>query len=149
VSGTAWAAGVDVGLYAAKSAVLVAAQLQLGNSATRLLLHMALECWDDGENPMGAVPRRYYGRRELSAIALGYLAPANGTPAAFLAVKRAVRELVDKGAITRIRAGGDGRPAEYEIKVPVARPRRGRAVLFPVRSDEQGVDERYPQGVGF
>lgn len=143
-------AGVDVGLYAAKSAVLVAAQLRLGNSATRLLLHMALECWDDEENPMGAEPRRYFGRRELSAIALGYLAPSNGTPAAFLAVKRAVRELVDKGAIARIRAGGNGRPAEYEIKVPVARPKRvGRTVLFPVRTDVQGADERPPQRVGF
>jgi hypothetical protein len=61
VRGIASIAGVAVGLYAAKSAVLVAAQLRLGNSATRLLLHMALECWDDEENPMGAEPRRYYG----------------------------------------------------------------------------------------
>ena len=143
-------AGADVGLYAAKSAVLVAAQLRLGNSATRLLLHMALECWDDEDNPMGAEPRRYFGRRELSAIALGYLAPSNGTQAAFLAVKRAVRELVDKGAIARVRPGGNGRPAEYELLVPVARPKRaGRAVLFPVPTTVQGVGDRSPQRVGF
>jgi hypothetical protein len=151
VTACAPGSGVDVGLYAAKSAVLVAAQLRLGNSATRLLLHMALECWDDEDNPMGAEPRRYYGRRELSAIALGYLAPANGTQAAYLAVKRAVRELVDKGAIARIRPGGNGRPAEYELKVPVSKPKRGgRAVLFAVPSEaDQGVDERPAQRVGF
>lgn len=139
-----------MGLYAAKSAVLVAAQLDLGHSATRLLLHMALECWDDEVNPLGAPARRYFGRRELSALALGYLAPANGSQAAFLAVKRATRELVDKGAITRIRSGGNGRPAEYELQVPVARPKKaGSTFLFAVRDAEQGVAERPPQRVGF
>jgi len=83
-----------MGLYAAKNAVYVAAKLQLGGSAARLFLHMPLECWDDDDNPGGQAARRYFGRRELSAIALGFLAPDNGSDAAFQAVKRATKELV-------------------------------------------------------
>jgi hypothetical protein len=112
-----------MGLYAAKNAVLVAARLRLGNSAARLFLHMALECWDDNNNPAGRAPRRYFGRRESSAIALGFLAPSNGCEPAFQAVKRATRELVEKGAIVRLRHGGNGRPAEFELLVYSGRPR--------------------------
>ena len=57
-----------MGLFAAKNAVLVAARLGLGNTATRLLLHMALECWDDADNPGEQPPRRYFGGRESSRI---------------------------------------------------------------------------------
>lgn len=136
-----------MGLYAAKSAVLVAAQLGLGNTATRLLLHMALECWDDEDNPARVPPRRYFGRRELSAIALGFLAPDNGSEAAFRAVKRATKELVDKGAIVRVRHGGNGLAAEFELQVPVVLPRRRSSgpVLLPLRSPEQGAGEWSPQ----
>jgi hypothetical protein len=102
-----------MGLYAAKNAVLVSAQLGLKNGAARLLLSMALECWDDEENPAGQVPRRYFAGREHSAIALGFLAPDNGSEAAFRAVKRTIRELVDAGAIVRIRAGRNGSTSEY------------------------------------
>ena len=112
-----------MGLYAAKSAVLVSAQLGLGNAVARLFLHMSLECWDDEPNPGGQVPRRYFGRREMSAIALGFLAPDNGSEQAFRAVKRAVRELVDKGAVVRTRQGGNGRSAEFALQVYSARPR--------------------------
>lgn len=140
-----------MGLYAAKSAVLVAAQLELGNQATRLFFHMALECWDDEDNPAGQVPRRYFGRRELSALALGYLAPANGSSAAFQAVKRATKELVEKGALVRVRHGGSGMAAEFELQVPVDRPRRAQldGVVVPFRSLERGVDSRSPQRSSF
>ncbi len=130
-----------MGLYSAKSAVLVSAQLRLGNTATRLLLHMALECWDDDENP-GQVPaQRYFGRRELSAIALGFLAPENGSEAAFRAVQRATKELVDKGAIVRVRHGGNGAAAEFELQLPIAKPKRtrGGGYLFPVENRDQGT----------
>ncbi|GAA1061640.1 hypothetical protein [Agromyces bracchium] len=140
-----------MGLFAAKSAVLVAARLGLGNAATRLLLHMALECWDE-DTPDGRPARRYFGGREMSAVALGFTAPENGGPAAHQAVKRAVRELVKKGAIVRVRAGGRGLPAEYELLVSSSKPSAARAAVdnpvvlqFPARG--QGVIERTPQGV--
>lgn len=140
-----------MGLYAAKNAVLVAAQLQLGNTATRLFLHMCLECWDEEDNPGRQTPRRYYGRRELSAIALGFLAPENGSESAFRAVKRAVKELVDKGAIVRVGHGGNGRPAEFELQVDSARPRvRGRepvVIAFPDPNEEASGSP--PQRVRF
>jgi hypothetical protein len=109
-----------MGLFAAKNAVLVAARLELGNSAARLLLHMALECWDETRGAQK--PRRYFAGRESSAIALGFLAPENASEHAHRAVKRAVRELVDRGAIERVRAGGRGVTAEYELKLDSARP---------------------------
>ncbi len=141
----------DVGLYAAKSAVLVAAQLRLGNTATRLLLHMALECWDDEDNPGRVPPRRYFGRRELSAIALGFLAPDNGSDAAFRALQRATKELVDKGAIVRVRSGGNGAAAEFELQLPIAKPKRtrGNGYLFPVENREQGSNFWSPQASTF
>lgn len=140
-----------MGLYAAKNAVLVAAQLHLGNTATRLFLHMCLECWDEEDNPGRQTPRRYYGRRELSAIALGFLAPDNGSEPAFRAVKRAIKELVDKGAIVRVDHGGNGRPAEFELQVDSVRPRvRGRepiVIAFP--EPNQGTNNSSPQRASF
>jgi hypothetical protein len=147
-----WNLDDDVmGLYAAKNAVMVAAQLGLGNTATRLFLHMCLECWDDEDNPAKGAPRRYYGRRELSAIALGFLAPDNGSEPAFRAVKRAIKELVDKGAIVRIGHGGNGRPAEFELQVDSSRPRiRGREpVVLAFPGTTQGAVQRSPQRASF
>jgi hypothetical protein len=144
-------ANSNVGLYAAKSAILVAAQLGLGSTATRLLLHMALECWDDEDNPGKVPPRRYFGRRELSAIALGFLAPENGSEAAFRALQRATKELVDKGAIVRLRHGGNGVAAEFELLLPISKPKRtrGDGYLFPVESRHQGATFWSPQGATF
>lgn len=138
-----------MGYWAAKNAVLVAAELRLGNMATRLFLHMALECWDDESNARGQAPRRYFGRRELSAIALGFLAPDNGTEAAFAAVKRAVHELVEKGAIVRVRAAGNGRPAEFELQLDSSRPprpidRTGEAVILPFVTSRSGGEFSAP-----
>ena len=120
-----------MGLYAAKSAVLIAAQLKLSHPAARLLVHMALECWDD-DNPGGQEPRRYYARRESSAIALGFLAPDNASERAFQVVKRAIRELIAKGAIRRIRVGGSGRTAQYELLVDSSRPGLARVPNPPI-----------------
>jgi hypothetical protein len=147
-----WNLDDDVmGLYAAKNAVMVAAQLKLGNTAARLFLHMCLECWDDEDNPAKGLPRRYFGRRELSAIALGFLAPDNGSEAAFRAVKRSIKELVDKGAIVRVGHGGNGRPAEFELQVDSTRPRvRGRepvVIAFP--GFGQGADSSTPERASF
>jgi hypothetical protein len=143
--------GDVMGLYAAKSAVLVAAQLRLGSTAARLFLHMCLECWDDEDNPGRQVPRLYYGRRELSAIALGFLAPDNGAEPAFRAVKRAVKELVDKGAIVRVAHGGNGRPAVFELQVDSTRPRvRGREpVVLPFPGPSQGSRNAPPERASF
>jgi hypothetical protein len=140
-----------MGLYAAKNAVLVAARLDLGNGAARLLLTMALECWDDEGNPAGQPPRRYFAGREHSAIALGFLAPENGSDAAFRAVKRTIRELVDAGAIVRVRAGRNGQTSEYELIVDSSRPQIRRssnvAVLHPAY--EQGTTDWSPQRANF
>jgi hypothetical protein len=140
-----------VGLYAAKNAVLVAARLKLGPTAARLFFHMALECWDDAGNPGGQPPRRYFGAREASAIALGFLAPANGSEAAFRAVKRATRELVDAGAIRRIRYGGNGHRAEFELNLDSSRLPNSRSPhLFAVpKPADQGTDYWSPQGASF
>jgi hypothetical protein len=143
-SGASMPAGpLTVGIYAAKSAVLLAAQLSLSGNAQRLLVYMALECWDDLNNPAHQLPRRYFGRREASAIALGYAAPRNGSEAAFTAVKRAVSELTRAGLIRRVRPGGNGRPAEFELMLDSSRPGQpsraeGRLVLLPT-FDRQGV----------
>jgi len=140
-----------MGLYAAKNAVLVAARLGLGNTATRLLLHMALECWD--EERSGQAPRRYFAGRETSAIALGFLAPHNGSEMAHRAVKRAIRELIDAGAIRRTRVGGRGLTSEYELLLDSSRPpqlqrRPNDPIPLPFVAD-QGVSEWPPQRASF
>lgn len=137
-----------MGLFAAKNAVLVAAQLELGNSATRLLLHMALECWDEERGEQAA--RRYFAGRESSAIALGFLAPDNGGEAAHRAVKRAVKELVERGAITRVRLGGRGDTSEYELNLDSSRPPGiRRQFQEPIPFPAQGVNEWPPQRASF
>jgi len=140
-----------MGLYAAKDAVMVAARLGLGNGASRLFFAMALECWDDVDNPANMLPRRYFAGREHSAIALGFLAPDNGSEAAFRAVKRTIRELVIAGAIVRVRAGRNGRRSEYELMVNSTRPLAWRssnvAMLRPL--DEQGATDWSPQRANF
>jgi hypothetical protein len=140
-----------MGLYAAKNAVLVAARLKLGNQAARLLLDMALECWDDKDNPAEQEPRRYFAGRESSAIALGFLAPDNGSEAAHRAVKRAIRELVDAGAIVRVRAGRNGLTSEYELILDSSRPaiRRQSNVAVLRRPDQQGTTNWPPQRANF
>lgn len=140
-----------MGLYAAKSAILVAARLKLGSTAARLLLHMALECWDEKRGDQE--PRRYFGGRESSAIALGFLAPENGSDAAYRAVKRAIHELVESGAIARLRAGGRGLTSEYELMLDSARPPIARR---PIEAPNvlpfiggQGATDWYPQRANF
>jgi len=143
---TALFGGELMGLYAAKAAVLVAARLSLGNTASRLLMHMALECWDEKRGDQE--PRRYFGGRESSAIALGFCAPANGSEAAYRAVKRAVHELVAAGVISRVRTGGRGVTSEYELMFDSARPQLVRRPNDPIPLPfigGQGDTEWYPQ----
>lgn len=125
-----------MGLFAAKNAVLVAAQLGLGGPAARLLLHMALECFDEDRDDQPK--RRYFAGRESSAIALGYLAPDNGSEAAYSAVKRAMRELIGTGAVSRLRVGGRGQTSEFELNLdssrpPAMRPYASEPIPFPLR----------------
>jgi len=136
-----------MGLFAAKNAVLVAGRLQLGNSATRLLLHMALECWDEDRGDQAA--RRYFAGRESSAIALGFLAPENGGEAAHRAVKRAVKELVESGAITRLRLGGRGETSEYLLNVDSSRPPASRRTHELIPFPPQGATDWSPQRAHF
>ncbi|WP_166784255.1 hypothetical protein [Cryobacterium gelidum] len=137
-----------VGLYAAKGAVLAAARLGLGHAATRLLVHMALETWDDNDNPGNQPPRRYFASRESSAIALGYLAPDNGSESAYHSVKRAIAELVASGAIERVSAGHRGHNAEFNLLVDSTRPgghRRYETNVIPMlRRGGLGAGERPP-----
>jgi hypothetical protein len=140
-----------MGLYAAKSAILVASRLQLGNTATRLLIHMALECWDEKRGDQE--PRRYFGGRESSAIALGFRAPDNGSAAAYRAVKRAIHELAERGAITRLRAGGRGVTSEYELMLDSVRPQVARQSsndlnVLPFIGG-QGSTDWYPQRANY
>jgi len=133
-----------MGLYAAKNAVLVAMRLELGNTAARLLNHMALECWDEPRGEQAA--RRYFAGRESSAIALGFGAPHNGSEAAHRAVKRAVKELVDRGAIRRVRQGGRGQTSEYELMLDSSRPQTvRRGADEPIPFPAQGANEWSPQ----
>ena len=137
-----------MGLFAAKNAVLVAMQLGLGNTAARLLNHMALECWDEQHGVQA--PRRYYAGRESSGIALGFGAPHNGTEAAHRAVKRAVRELIDRGAIRRVRAGGRGETSEYELLLDSSRPvGTRRPSNEPIPFPSQGANDWSPQRANF
>lgn len=141
-----------MGLYAAKNAVLLAARVGLGHAATRLLLHMALECWDDGGNPAGQPPKRYYAARESSAIALGYLAPDNASEPALHAVKRAISELVEQGVVERVRSGGRGQTAEFILHVDSGKPgtrRHDSNVIILALRDSQGAAKRPPQGADF
>lgn len=123
-----------MGLFAAKNAVLVAARLGLGGPAARLLLHMALECFDEARDDQPKL--RYFAGRESSAISLGYLAPDNGSDAAHSAVKRAMRELIRTGAVSRLRVGGRGQTSEFELNLdssrpPVMRPYANESIPIP------------------
>lgn len=113
-----------MGIYAAKSSYLVAQRAHLGHAATRLLVFMAIECWDSDDNPNGVKPRRYFGGREKQAIALGYPVQDCATDAANAAVKRAMGELTAQRGdnegdriVRTLRHGKFGRTAEYELQV--------------------------------
>lgn len=137
-----------MGLFAAKNAVLVAMRLQLGNTAARLLTHMALECWDEDRGEQAA--RRYFAGRESSAIALGFGAPDNGGEAAHRAVKRAIKELIERGAIRRVRMGGRGETSEYELLLDSSRPPSARrGADEPIPFPAQGANEWSPQRANF
>ena len=108
----------------------------LPDKAFRLLVHMALTAKDSHTEPT------YWGGREALAVALGM--PANDKKS-HLSVKRAVRVLVDAGAVSRVLTGYAGKRSEYRIHFPergaLSDPHRG-AQKVPHRgalSDPLGV----------
>lgn len=81
----------------------------LPDRAFRLLVHMALTTKDAHSEPT------YWGGREALATALGL--PANEA-SSHQSVKRAVRALVEAGAVTRVMSGYAGKRSEYRIHFP-------------------------------
>lgn len=99
----------------------------------RVLLWMAHTARD------ADTPPRYFGSRETTALALGYMLPDQPDPTdpeaaaknaererGFQRVKVAVSGLVKLGAIARLHSGRDGRSAEFEITLGLLpKPARG------------------------
>jgi hypothetical protein len=79
----------------------------------RLLVHMCLIAKDTDENP------KFYGRREQMILALGLPADA---PTSNQMVSRAVRILLDSGAIARATNARFGKQAEFWVRVGKTRP---------------------------
>lgn len=106
-----------MGLFAAKSAVLFAAQHGLGHASSRLLLHMALECRDKADAERGIEPRRFWAGRTSQAIGLGFSADECDTPRAHSAVKRTTQELLKSGVLEILEAGRFQRHTEYYLRL--------------------------------
>ncbi|WP_181110602.1 helix-turn-helix domain-containing protein [Rathayibacter sp. AY1B8] len=99
----------------------------------RVLLWMAHTARDTD------TPPRYFGSRETTALAPGYMLPDQPNPTdpeaavknaererGFQRVKVAVSGLVKLGAIARLHSGRDGRSAEFEITLgTMPKPARG------------------------
>lgn len=102
----------------------------LPDKAFRLLVHMALTAKDSHTEPT------YCGGREALAMALG-LPP--GDKGSHQSVKRAVRALVDAGAVSRVLTGYAGKRSEYRIHFPErgseSDPQRGSSTA-PQRGSE-------------
>lgn len=79
----------------------------------RLLVHMCISAKDTDENP------RFYGDRELMILSLG-MSPES--PTSDQMVSRAVRQLLNQGAILRATNARYGKRAEYWIRVAKTRP---------------------------
>ena len=80
----------------------------------RLLVHMCITAKDTDENP------RFYGDRALMILALG-LDPELKTSDQM--VSRAIRHLLDEGAILRATNARFGKRAEYWVRVGKSRPK--------------------------
>lgn len=122
-----------MGLQLARAALFHAERTGLGDAPTRLLLHMAIEAYDDG-NAAGIPPRRYFHPRSDMAAAMGYPIPArrpertepeeiqrrwaNGHQR----VKRALKELHRVEAVKHIAPGRPGFYAEFEVTVSAVDP---------------------------
>lgn len=129
----------------------------LPHRAHRLLTFMALHSLDQGRP--GQPARRYWGGREAMAAALGPLAPepavGDDSPSAvaarvrretaFRLVRRALRDLVDAGALREVRRGRVGQRSEYELLLS-GLPEEGRD--DPPEGGREGPPEQGRDGPG-
>ena len=86
---------------------------QMPDRPFRLLVHMCIAAKDTDENP------KFFGDREGMILALG-LSPE--APTSDQMVSRAVRQLLDRGAILRATNARFGKRAEFWIRVGKTRP---------------------------
>jgi hypothetical protein len=86
----------------------------LSPNARLVFAMMAGTCLDHPKN--GQPARRYWGGHDTLIHQLAGAEPgAPAYPTGQKRVTRAIRELIESGAITRHRAGHKGRQAEYEL----------------------------------
>lgn len=137
-----------MGLQLARLALHHATRTGLDHAATRLLLHMSIEAYDD-ENPSGIPPRRYFRSRADMAAAMGVADVPAQRPGASSSpedrnrwttgnsrVKRALEALEAASAVRRISAGRPGFNAEFEVTVSIVDP----ALLAPLISPQVDPD---------
>ncbi|WP_156351707.1 MULTISPECIES: hypothetical protein [unclassified Agreia] len=122
--------GLDMGYHATNHAFRLGAELNLGDRAKVVFLWMAHICLDSDDSAIE--PRRYFGGFISLATALGFSAPDNASEGARRAVKRAIKELVDKGAIKRVSHGRAGQNAVYELLIP-SKPRERQTTVRSIR----------------
>lgn len=135
-----------MGLQLVQVAFHHAARTGLDHAATRLLVHMAAEAYDD-ENAAKIPPRRYFRSRADMAAAMGVTdvpprRPGASAPAdehhrwttGNSRVKRALVALEAAGAIRRVSAGRPGYNAEFELTVTAVDP----ALLGPLTGPHEG-----------
>lgn len=98
----------------------------------RLLAYMALVTKDTNADPT------YWGGREALAEAMG-MTP--GTESSRQMIKRAVRDLIDSGAIERAYIGHAGKRTEYRLTLTPRKPKKGERIVTP-----EGVNSVTPEG---
>ena len=137
-----------MGIWAGKSAVLVAADRGIDHAPARLLLHMALEVRDQPDDQRGILPRRFWQGRTSMAIGLGFKAGDADSPAAHSAVKRALRQLTEAGVVELLTAGCFNRASEYHLRLQSDGKASSELVaplrLPPRSTPAQGAGERSP-----
>lgn len=120
-------------------AIAYGVDVSLQPNEYRLLIGMCLTALDSDERP------RYFDSREAMALFLGRRVTDHGPDraAAFQAVKVALQGLVKVGALERVRKGGNGRRAEYILRLDVD----ASLSTAEGRRRAAGVGRAYPSGV--
>jgi hypothetical protein len=97
---------------------------ELHGGLFRALAWMALRSWDIGQERNGDLPRRYWGGHPLLAFGMGLVEKRDATLTKSQAerVRRAVRDLAKKGAITVVHAGYGQQHAVYELQLDLTTP---------------------------
>jgi hypothetical protein len=108
----------------------------------RALEWMALRSWDVGQERNGDLPRRYWGGHTLLGYGMGLIERKPGKPLSLTKsqadrVRRAVRDLAKKHAITVIEEGRGQQHAVYELDLA---PPPGGLWIVP------GLDPHDPRG---